>query len=173
MHLPDIQPGDILLYYRDGGLLSDPLIKLGEVLEDGPQSVEYYHCAIALDAKTKIETNGFEPVCVTNIIYDGTFDVFRPPIDQKSRNEALQKVMELQGQHYDWLLILDDAFRFMTFNLIHLPENRINNSERRRKICSTLVAFYFESAKWGELRKWPRPTPEDIWLEVQEFPVEG
>lgn len=170
MQFIDIREGDILLY-RKGGHVSEALIDFGEELEDGIQAREYYHVAVACNSQLKIEANGFEPVCITNIIDDGTFDVFRPQIPISRIRDGLYALRKLEGQKYDWWTIADEALRDLTFNLIHLPENFINDEERRRKICSTLVAFYFRKCEWGVLKRWPKPSPEDIYLLVKEYQV--
>lgn len=166
--MPDIHEGDILLYYRGGGL-SKELIEAGEYLEDG--AGHYYHCAIAINSQLKIEANGFEPVQECNIVYDGTFDVFRPPIPVSRIRESLAIVRQYRGQHYDWWLIIDEGLRDLSDNRIHLPERFIRSEERKKKICSTFVAAYFKQAQWGYLKRWPKPTPEDIGLLVMDYPV--
>jgi hypothetical protein len=171
MQIPDIREGDILLYY-EGGRRFAPFIEIGEILEDGRQPREYYHAAIALDSRHKIETDGF-PVMITNIIYDGSFDVFRPPIPLPDIRRGLYATRQLIGQRYDWLLIIDDALRFLTRGVIHLPRKWVESEERRRKVCSSLVAYYLRAAGWREIQRWPPPTPEDLFLALKDYQVTG
>jgi hypothetical protein len=169
LKIPLIREGDILLYYK-GGAWSAPLIDLGEILEDGWQKREYYHCAVALDAQQKIETDGY-PVKVDNIQYDGSFDLFRPPIPAQDIRRGLDATRQLIGQKYDWLLIVDDALRFTSRGIIHLPRRWIESEERRRKICSSLVVYYLRAAGWHGVRRWPPATPEDLFLALKDYQV--
>lgn len=165
----DVQPGDILLYYKGGGW-SAPAIKLGEILEDGLQPREYYHAAVALDAQHKIETNGF-PVSITEIIFDKSFDVFRPPIEPEDIQRGLHETLKLIGQKYDWVAIVDDALRFLTQGVFHLPTRWVMSEERRRKICSSMVNYYLWQAGWTGIRRFPPPTPEDLGLALKPYQV--
>lgn len=160
--------GDILLYSHAPNL-STRLIQFGEELEDGMQPVECYHVAIALDGYRKIEADG-KNVAINPIDYERCA-VFRPPIDKGHIRQGLGETLKLVDQPYDWVLILDDALRYFTHNYIHLPVQYVKSQERRKKICSSLVAFYFGKAQWGHLGR--NASPEDVWLQVKDWPVVG
>ncbi|SFU71405.1 hypothetical protein [Alicyclobacillus macrosporangiidus] len=168
--VPGIQPGDVLLF-RDGTGLLERGIDFFETLEDGPQPVMYHHAAIALGDHAKIEA--LLRVEITALADTGNFDVFRPPVDIGRRREALRALRSLQGQRYDYLLILDDALRYATRGVIHLPRRWVESWERRRKICSSLVAYYLRKAGFRskKLRRWPPPSPEDLYLALRHFQV--
>lgn len=161
------RPGDILMY-RHAPNFDTKLIQFGEELEDGCEQDEYYHCAIALNPNTKIEAQG-KSVAVDQIDY-GNFDVFRPPLMADQISEGLSAVKECIGQRYDWVLIIDDALRYLTRNLIHLPVRYVKSEERKKKICSSLVALYLDAAGWK--KDWSLSvSPEDVYLAVKDWRV--
>lgn len=163
-----VQSGDILLYrVPDHSVLVEDAIKLGGYLADGAQRHEYFHAAIALDARDKIECNG-GPVQVLPIDY-GHFDVFRPPIPPPKVRGALFATRKWIGKKYDWVLIADDALRALTHNLVYLPVAWVKSEERRRRICSTLVKAYLDAVPWGNLP--PRPIPEDLYILLKYYQV--
>lgn len=109
----------------------------------------------------------------------GKFDAFRPPIATSRRDWALAFVKTFEKQPYDWPLIFDDAIRYLTSWIPkwlggpwHLPVVYISNSERIKKICSSLVVRYFNKAKWGP-RLTPNASPEDIYIAVRNYAVGG
>jgi len=159
-------PGDIL-FYDNPPNLSTHLIVDGEHLEDPGEGVYFYHVAIALDANDKAEADG---KCVEiNPIDYGKFIAFRPPLSRAQIRWGLFALRELVGERYDWWMIADDALRFITHNVIHLPASFILSSERHRKICNTLAAAYLEAAGWG-LSELPR-SPEDLYNALRYWPV--
>lgn len=161
-----VKAGDILLYGHAPNF-ETRMIQFGEILEDGIQDQEFYHVAIALNALNKIEANG-KYVEINPIDY-GKFSIFRPPIDQLNIKKGLDESCQLVGEPYDWLLIFDDVLRYLTHNFIHLPEKWINLQERHKKICSSLVAFYFRKAGWHDSKD--QPNPEDIYLMVKNWRI--
>ncbi|MCL6442088.1 MAG: hypothetical protein K6T83_01255 [Alicyclobacillus sp.] len=162
------KPGDILLYPHPPNL-STRLIELGERLEDGKQPIEFYHVALALGPYDKLEADG-KRVEVNPIDY-GKFIAYRPPIPKDRRDKALAEMRKYIGQPYDWWLILDDALRYLTRGVVHLPVRFISSQERRKKVCSSLVARYLAAAEWGP-KLGPNSSPEDLWLAVREYPVD-
>ncbi|EPZ47618.1 hypothetical protein [Alicyclobacillus acidoterrestris] len=162
-----ILPGDILLYRNPPTFLTH-LIDIGEYFEDGQRSPIYYHVAIALNDKEKIEANGNQ-VAIAPIDNGGTFDVYRPPILPRNIRDGLSYVKSLEGQRYDWLLIVDDALRYSTHNIVHLPVAMVKRSERYRKICSTVVAEYFRAAHYINLSG--NVSPQDVYLAIADFEV--
>jgi hypothetical protein len=168
--VPGIEPGDILLF-RGGTTFLERGIYFFEQLEDGPQQALYHHAAVALNDREKIEA--LLRVEITSLVDTGHFDVFRPPVDRARRREALRALRSLQGQRYDYLLILDDALRYATRGVLHLPRRWVQSWERRRKICSSLVAWYLRRAgfKSRRLKRWPPPSPEDLYLALKHFQV--
>ncbi|MFB5192747.1 hypothetical protein [Alicyclobacillus fastidiosus] len=168
------EPGDILLYRKYPSIGHDLIID-GEILEDGRQQREYWHVAIALDVKNKIEADG-KTVAIHPIDY-GNFDAFRPPIGSRRIDLALSVIRQFVGQGYDWWLIIDDAIRYATKRIPkclggpwHLPAAFIQSEERRAKVCSSLAVAYFNAAVWGP--KLDRnASPEDIYLAVKDFPI--
>lgn len=162
-----ILPGDILLYGKHSGPITH-LIDWGEIIEDGKQSKEFYHVAIALNEYTKIEADG-KNVAIKPIDY-GNFDIYRPPIKKDNINKGLNATRKLIGQPYDWPLIIDDALRYLTKGHVHLPTKWINSLERHMKICSSVAAFYFKYTGWYQSKNW-HPSPEDIYLMVKKWPV--
>lgn len=161
------RPGDILLY-RKKRTLSTDAIELGEWLEDGAESREYYHVAIALDAYRKIEADG-RSVAI-NLIDYGNFDAFRLPVNKSRRLWALSRIRNFVGQPYDWWLILDDGLRYLTRNKIHLPVHFIVDEERIKKICVSVARKYINYTKWPN-RLTRNASPEDIWLLANKWPV--
>lgn len=166
------QPGDILLYRRVRSI-PDALVDIGAILEDGLQTTIYYHVAIALGPSEQIETDG-HTVATHAILYDGSFNVFRPPIDEANRRTGLACVRGFIGQHYDWTLITDDALRDLSRGVLHLPLWYVQSKERKEKVCSSLTVRYFRHAQWAPPRKLDiNSSPEDIALAVHEWPVKG
>ncbi len=163
------EPGDILLY-RKSPSIADRLVEFGERLEDGAQDREYYHVAIALNANDKIEAYG-KSVAIHPIDY-GNFDAFRPPIAPRRIGIGLGTIRQYVGQAYDWWLIIDDALRYISRGVFHLPVSFIRSTERRGKVCSSLVVSYFKAAYWGP-NLTSNASPEDIWIAVKDYPVEG
>jgi hypothetical protein len=161
------QSGDILLY-RKSPTLFEQLVEDFEQFEDGRQRYQFYHCGIALDTWNTIEADG-RRVNVNPIDYEKA-SIFRPPIQNPDINYALGKIRKFIGQRYDWMLILDDAIRYLTHNKIHLPAKYIRSTERHAKVCSTLVARYFYFAGWGAFYGF-NESPEDIWLSVKDYEV--
>lgn len=166
-----IRTGDILMYYRPTKphRLVERAIQLGEILEDGIQDREYYHVAIAVDAQTKVEANGVY-VAKADIEKNRSFDLFRPPIAHHVRHQAMQTILTMEGQKYDWWLIFDDVLRYISFGLLRLPESFIAEREQTEKICSTLVGRYLRLAGYKHVDK-RFPSPEDIYLAVKRYKV--
>lgn len=163
-----VEAGDILLY-RHAPTITTRLIELGEVLEDGKQSHEYYHVAIALSSIRKIEANG-NRVQIAPVNNGGIYDVYRPPLSSFQIHMGLAHVKAMEGQRYDWLLIVDDALRYLTHNLVHLPVRWVKRNERYMKICSTLAAEYLKAAKFvSDVEFTDNTSPEDIWLAVKDY----
>lgn len=160
-------PGDILLYRKNPSVF-DRLIVEFEEKEHRKQKEYFYHVGIALDSWNTIEADG-RYVEVNPIDYERA-EIFRPPISQQSINYALNEIRKYIGQRYDWMLILDDALRYITRNLIHLPIGYIRSTERHAKVCSTLVRRYFFYAGWG-LFYGVNESPEDIWLAIKDYEV--
>lgn len=161
------QPGDILVYYRNPSVI-DRGIQLAEEIEDGPQPRFYYHVAIALDANRKLEA--YRRVGIHPIEYNDTFDVFRPPIAHRRRDNALQFVRSFVGQRYDYILILDDALRYLTHGHVHLPVRYVKSLERHMKVCSSLLVRYLLKAMWGP-KLGRNASPEDVYLAVKDYGV--
>lgn len=162
------RPGDILLY-RDPPNFSTRLIIDGERMEDPDEHPYYYHVAIVLNTQLKIEAQG-KNVAVARIDNGGVFDCFRAPIPRSNIDDGLDKIRKYVGQPYDWSAIVDDALRYLTCGIVHLPEKFVLSMERHRKICSTLVSDYFKAAQWG-----PKfglgVSPQDIYDAVKDWPV--
>jgi hypothetical protein len=174
------QAGDILLYYEDRQGLKEEImsnvVKLGAILEDGIQDCEVYHCAIALDGDHKLEADG-TVIAIHPINRNGEelFGVFRPKVDPKDRNEALQYVYTFIGQKYDWFLIADEGIVDLTGGAIHFPTQFMERKELHMKICSTLAAFFLKKANYkvDQINKKKFNEPEDIYLIVKEDEVKG
>jgi|GEM_PF-5092489 len=164
----DCYPGDILMYDKPPNF-STHLIVDGEHLEDPGQSIYFYHVAVALDAKAKIEANEHK-VAIADIDY-GNFLVFRPPISAVDVFKGLDAVKKLEGQGYDYLMILDDTLRFATENLVHLPDDWVADAETHRKICNTVVYYYLKAAG-HPIPTMPR-SPEDVYIWVKDWLVQG
>lgn len=154
------EPGDILLY-RTLHTLGVGAIDIVEELKDGRQPRLYYHCAIAVDAQSIIESNG-RTVLIKQIPPAG-FDVFRPPLAVGAREEGLSCIRALAGQKYDCIVVIDDVLRALTRNLLHLPASVVESQERHRKICSSLVVCYLEASAWHHGLN-QNALPEDIYL---------
>lgn len=184
MNFVNVHEGDILLYRRIN-TAAEAAIVFGEVLEDGIEDREYYHCAIALSSTQKVEALG--EICVTNIVQDGSFDVFRVPLHPDDIRQGLHAALKLVGQKYDWWLIADDVLRYLTRGHVHLPKKFIESKERRMKICSSFVHYFFRRATRPKssvysvavrgsilrrLKRWPPPSPQDLYLAVQEYEVD-
>lgn len=161
------QPGDVLLYRKDPSLF-DRLVDEFEEAERPKQKKYFYHCGIALNQFETIEADG-RYVEVNPIDYERA-EIFRPPISQQSINYALSEIRRYIGQRYDWMLIIDDALRYLTRNLIHLPVGYIRSIERHAKVCSSLVAKYFFYSGWEQFYG-VNESPEDIWLAVKDYEV--
>lgn len=159
--------GDILLYEKPPNL-DTRLILDGERMEDPGENRYFYHVAIALDVNRKIEAQG-ATVAIDQIDY-GKFAVFRPPIPESHVKAGIASAMKCVGQKYDWLAIINDALSYLTRGLIHIPDKWVESSERKRKICSSLVADYFKAAQWGP-KFGLTVSPEDIYEAVKEWPV--
>lgn len=162
-------PGDILLYRKDPSVF-DGLVDEFEEMEYRKQKEYFYHVGIALNNFETIEADG-RYVEVNPIDYERA-DIFRPPINQQSINYALGEIRKYIGQSYDWILILDDALRYLTRNLIHLPVRYIRSRERHAKVCSTLVAKYLGYAGWGPLYGL-NVSPQDLWFAIKDYEVVG
>lgn len=163
-----VQAGDILLY-TDHPDWIDRGIQFFEELEDGKHKFMPYHVALALDSTTQIAA--YRKVEIVPIGYDGPdYLVYRPPISPRRREKGLELVKEFNGQSYDYLAIFDDALRYATRNLIHLPVSWIQSTERHMKVCSSLVADYFNEAMFpGD---WTHHTsPLDVYLAVKDYRV--
>jgi hypothetical protein len=166
----NLQPGDILLYrHFQQNVLAEVAIDIGEVLEDGPQPYEYYHVAIALGDAKKIESNTAKVEILP--VDEAPYDAFRPPLSQNQIAVGLGALRNLVNQPYDWWLVADDTLRYLTDNVVHFGERFIQGMETKEKICSTLVSYYFLRAGFGLPKEWPKPSPEDIWLMVKDYPV--
>lgn len=142
-------PGTALFYFR-ATQFDERLVDEGEEWQDPKAPRYYYHVAVALDAKEKIEALGIG-VCRDNIVYDGAFDAISPPVDPKKKNEALAKLLTLVGQRYDWWEDLDDALRIISYKLfghewVHLPVKLIRSTARREKNCVAVLRKYL---KWA------------------------
>lgn len=165
MYIP--RDGDILVYTENPDLV-DQGIDFFERLEDGQQQTYAYHVAIALNANTQIAA--YKRVSIHPIGYDGKFMAYRPPITPRRRENGLEYVKSFNGQAYDYWLIFDDALRYSTRNLIHLPVSFVRSQERHAKVCSSLVAKYFQAAHFpGDWGFWT--SPEDVYLAIQNFRV--
>ncbi|WDL97791.1 hypothetical protein [Alicyclobacillus sp. ALC3] len=158
-----------MLYHKPPNL-STRLIEFGEKLEDPGHAQYFYHVALALGPYYKIEADG-KTVAINPIDY-GKFEGFRPPIPPKQRDAALAQVHKLVGEPYDWWLIIDDALKYGTCGVVHLPVRFIKSEERHAKICSSFLRKYFEDAEWGP-RERITVSPEDIYLAVKAWPVGG
>ncbi|MFB5192646.1 hypothetical protein [Alicyclobacillus fastidiosus] len=163
------ESGDILLYETPPNLDTRLILK-GERMEDPGGARYFYHVAIALDANWKIEAQG-KTVAITDIDY-GRFAVFRPPIPPSRVKNGVAAVRDCVGQNYDWLAIMNDGLSYLTRGRIHLPKRWVESSERKRKICSSLVALYFNAAKWGP-KFGLTVSPEDIYEAVKDWPAVG
>lgn len=169
-----LEPGDILLYREfQSDIVAEFAIDVGEFLEHGPEPHEYYHVAIVEGDGRKIESNT-EKVEILEI-GEAPFDPFRPPLSNIQIKIGLNAIFSLVNQPYDWWLIADEALREITDNVIHFDEAFIHGKEMKEKICSTLVSYYFLRAGFQPTNMgpgiWPKPTPEDIWLAVKDYPV--
>lgn len=164
------QAGDILLYRRVM-TLTEALIDVGEVLEDGPQNKIYYHCAVALDEYHEISALA-SGVRVYSITYNDEFDIYRLPIPPDKLKESLDRLKTLEGQPYDWVCIVDDSLRYLTRGLVHLPEWWVRSTERHCKIC---ITFIRKDLKWANFNP-PIPltlhsSPEDLALALRKWRV--
>jgi len=172
--LVPVKRGDLLLYYKS----LNPVwiaIKVGEILEDGIQDREYFHCAVALDDKAELEADGIE-VAVHPIIHDGSYDVFRPPLTEAQIEKGLSLINSYRGQKYDWWKIGDDALRFASGNAIHLPSGIVANEELHKKICNTPLAAYLWAAGFIKGANEQEATaflrsPEDGYLLLKGYQV--
>ncbi len=163
------QPGDILLYFRAPNL-GTRLIQVGEELEDGVDKRMAYHVAVAMDQYTKIEANGHS-VADAPIDY-ANCRVFRPPILSQNIHNGLHAVRKLIGQRYDWVLILDDALRYLSHDRVHLPVGYVRSEERRGKVCSSLVSVYLRAAAWEPAKALTRnASPQDDYLLLRAYEV--
>lgn len=164
----NVQGGDILLY-TDHPDWIDRGIQFFERLEDGKHKFMPYHTAVALNSTTQIAA--YHKVEIAPLGYDGPdFLVYRPPITPRRRERALEYVKTFNGEPYDYVAIVDDALRYSTHNLLHLPVRWVDSVERHAKVCSSLVADYFNEAifpgDWG-----PNTSPLDIYLAVKDYRV--
>lgn len=175
--MTELKRGDILLYYdfeqNELGKLIKGVIKFGERLEDPNQSRYYYHTAIVLDPETKFEADGLKVTKHPIEPYDKDkelYDVFRPYIDPLIIENALQYILNFDGQLYDWFLILDDALRYSSGLELHLPSKFINFTEKHMKICSSLIEFYLIQGKFIDKPK-NYCSPEDVFIDIKESKV--
>ncbi|GMA60073.1 hypothetical protein NZD89_10885 [Alicyclobacillus fastidiosus] len=161
------QQGDILMFRRLQTLEVREIDWI-ERLKDGRQPYIYYHCSVVVDENTQIESDG--KMVITNTIPSGGFDAFRPPILPENRQRGVEQVKKLVGQKYDWVLIVDDALRALTHNLLHLPIKFVAREERYRKICSTIVVAYLNAAGWNHGLT-QNALPEDIYIVLRNYQV--
>lgn len=167
-----VKRGDILLYdvVRTAG---EALIDFGEILEDGPHADTFYHCAIAVDAANKYEATG-KQIAEHPVVYDGSWRLFRPPISPDATARALIADSKLIGEPYDDWLIVDDALRDATHNLIHLPGGFITNRELHSKVCSSFLLYHFHAA--GSVLAdglTSNVSPQDWFLRLRRYEVQG
>lgn len=164
----NIEKGDLLFYYKKKNfLIFGNLIKFGEFLEDGRQEKTYFHVAIALDDKTLLEADG-KTVTKNPIDYEDGFDVYR--VSLPKLDDAIQYALSLEGEKYDWTLIIDDGLKYLTHGFIHLPEEMIDKLEKHMKICSTLAEVYLEQGGFtGKIRD--EASPEDVYLPIKQYIV--
>lgn len=168
-----VKAGDVLLYKVPRGhwytKVFEGLIVDGEKLEDGKHKQEYYHIAVAISDKQKIEANGVD-VAIDDIEYDGSFDSYTMPFSQEKIEEALEYIKGFQGEPYDWTLIVDDALRYLSDNILHLPLELVAEKEKYEKICSTFAVIYLIKLgliKQEDIHKYY--SPEDDYLLIKTF----
>ncbi|MFX4302959.1 hypothetical protein ACOJUR_12005 [Alicyclobacillus tolerans] len=161
-------PGDILFYDRHPDWIDD-LIITGERLEDGLHRIEAYHVAVALDSYQCVAALA-RGVSVTPIDY-GVITICRPLSQNAQTHQALMWAESKVGTPYGWLGIVDQALRDVSHNLIHLPDALIEWSNQKWPYCSIFATDFLQRAGYEELRDFPPPSPEDLWLELKQFRV--
>lgn len=155
--VPICKEGDILLYYGDPNII-DEGIQWFERLEDPGDDIYVYHCAIAVSAFEKIEAD--RRVEERAITLERPFIVCSPPIPKGRVDVALGKLRaKMLGKVYGYVLILDDALRYLSGNRIHLPERLMKRF--REPDCSWLVALFWRFALWGP-KLGRNVSPQDI-----------
>lgn len=167
-----VLPGNILLYdeVRTAG---EALIDFGEILEDGPRANTFYHCAIALNGTRKLEADG-KSIVDNPIVYDGAWRLFRPPISPAATLRALDADRKLVGEKYDDWLIIDDALRDATHNVLHLPGGFITYKELHEKVCSSYLLYHFRAAGSALADGFTaNVSPQDWYLRLQRYEVHG
>lgn len=170
----EIKRGDILLYYKPENIL-EGLVQVGEHLEDEDRfenkntKKTYYHVSIAIDDKFEVGTNGTK-VHDKSIDYTQPRDVIRLLASENEIEIAMMYIESFIGQKYDWTLIIDDALRYLTRNLIHLPPSWIVEREKHEKICTTFVEKYLNKLGYTA-NKGYHESPEDIYFDFRKYLV--
>lgn len=162
---PITQEGDIILYFRAPNLI-DRGIDLFEWFEHHGDPTYFYHVAIAVGMADQIEAA--RRIRISPITPEDMCLVFRPPIRRTRVRIALGKLRKKLGQRYGYLLIIDDALRYISRGRLHLPEWLMD--KYHHDDCSALVADYFDDAMWGPKLN-HNVSPEDIYHLVKRFPV--
>ncbi len=165
---PLAHEGDLLFYYRVKNPYEEA-VDVGEYFELGHQSRYYYHVAIALSSAEKVEADGHF-VAKHRLIYNGAFDIFRPPAPYRER--GINAILAEVGERYDWWLDIDDGLRYLTRDRIHLPVEFIRNRERKEKQCVTLALRYLALAGYqAPFRLGRNSSPQDVYRAVKKWKV--
>lgn len=161
------RPGDVLLYEHPPTRLTK-LIEDGECREDPGEKRYFYHCAVALDAYSKIEADGRDTTI--NPIDYGNFACFRPPYDPVKLDGALSWARTQEGRLYGWIGVFDEGLRDISGGYLHFSKWFITWANNRWPFCSWLGGEIMNRAGFM-VPMWPPPCPEDIYEAVKKWPV--
>jgi len=162
---PITREGDILMYFRSPNAI-DLGIDLFEWFKRHGDPTYFYHTSVAVDCRDQIEAA--RRIRISPITTADTYLIFRPPVPQQDVRNALGKLRKRIGQRYGYLLIIDDALKYLSRDRVHLPDWLMTHYHLDD--CSALVAEYFGYAQWGpELGR--SASPQDVWRAVRRWPV--
>lgn len=148
-HKDNFQIADILLEYGSNSII-------GEIIDDFEHS-KYSHTAGIVSEGELIEANGFKKTGYIELsVYKNEADIFTCDILTEKQRKLIVKYVKSQvGTTYDWVLLFEEAFRFL-FNLA-IPHKEFHNH-----ICSTLWADAYRHAGIDLTPGIRYPSPSDL-----------
>lgn len=155
--VPVCQEGDILLYYGNPNWI-DRGIEWFEQQQDPGDDIYVYHVAIAVSAFEQIAAD--RRVELRPITLERAFIICSPPIPKGRVDVALGKLRaKMLGKIYGYMLIADDAVRYLTKGRFGLPKWLMKLFPEPD--CSWLVALFWRYAMWGP-KLGRNVSPQDI-----------
>lgn len=149
----DIKPGDLILVRGNDGLAHEI-----EAITHSP----YSHVAGYVKPGQLIEAQSFRRTGYQSLYtYNGCADVYRcDELNDLQRLQIVKYVTAQIGSHYDYPLILWEAFRY-------LLKLTFPYYEGKNRICSTLWSDAYESVGVSLCPGIMYPTPGDIGNSAQ------